>query len=62
MAYTLYSVRIVTGYGLDGRVSIPCRDISSSLLHIVQIGSGAHTASYPKGTGGSFLGDKAAGK
>jgi hypothetical protein len=29
--------------------------------HRVQNGSGAHAASYPMGTRGSFLGDKAAG-
>jgi hypothetical protein len=29
------------------------------LLHSVQTGSGAHPASYPMGTGGSFLGGKA---
>jgi hypothetical protein len=28
---------------------------------LVQTGSGAHPASYPMGTGGSFSGDKAAG-
>jgi len=28
--------------------------------HRVQTGSGAHVASYQTGTGGSFLGDKAA--
>jgi hypothetical protein len=28
---------------------------------VVQTGSGAHPACYPKGTGGSFLGGKAAG-
>jgi hypothetical protein len=32
-----------------------------SLLHVVQIGSGAHPASYPMGTGNSFPGGKAAG-
>jgi hypothetical protein len=32
-----------------------------SLLHVVQTGSGAHLASYPMGTGGSFLGGIAAG-
>jgi hypothetical protein len=31
-----------------------------SLLHVVQTGSGAHPASYPMGTGGSFGGGKAA--
>jgi hypothetical protein len=30
-------------------------------LHNVQTGSGAHPASYPLGTGGSFPGDKVAG-
>jgi hypothetical protein len=32
-----------------------------SLLHSVQTGSGAHTASCTMGTGGSFPGGKAAG-
>jgi hypothetical protein len=32
-----------------------------SLHHRVQNGSGAHPASYPMGTGGSFTGGKAAG-
>jgi hypothetical protein len=32
-----------------------------SLNHCVQTGSGAHPASYPMGTKGSFPGDKAAG-
>jgi hypothetical protein len=31
------------------------------LLHSVQTGSGAHLASYPMGTRGSFPGGKAAG-
>jgi hypothetical protein len=31
---------------------------SSSLLHVVQTGSGAHWASYPMGTGGCFPGGK----
>jgi hypothetical protein len=31
------------------------------LLHDVQTGSGAYTASYPMGTGGSFPGGKATG-
>jgi hypothetical protein len=29
------------------------------LQHRIQIGSGAHSASYPMGTGGSFPGGKA---
>jgi hypothetical protein len=53
---------IVSDYGLDDRV-IEVRsltgveDFSSSTC--VQTGSGAHPASYPMGTGGSFLGGKA---
>jgi hypothetical protein len=30
-------------------------------VHVVQTGSEVHPASYPTDTGGSFLGDKAAG-
>jgi hypothetical protein len=33
-----------------------------SLLHVVQTSPGAHPTSYPMGTGGSFPGDKAAGR
>jgi hypothetical protein len=33
-----------------------------SLLHSVQAGSGAHTASYPMGIGGSFTGGKRQGR
>jgi hypothetical protein len=33
-----------------------------SLHHRVQNGSGAHPASYPMGTGGSFTGDKVPGR
>jgi hypothetical protein len=46
-------VGIATGYGLDdwGRSSSPGR--VKNFLH-VQTGSGAHPASYPMGTGGSF--------
>jgi hypothetical protein len=46
----MYEVNIATDYGLDGR---------GSLLHSVQIRSGAHSASYPMGTGSSFLGENA---
>jgi hypothetical protein len=57
------AVGIATGYGLDDRgvgVRIPVgsRILSSSL---VQTGSGAHSSSYPVGTGGPFPGGKAAG-
>jgi hypothetical protein len=56
------SVSIVSDYGLDDR-AIEVRsptgagDFSSSPC--VQTGSGAHPASYPVGTGGSFPGSKA---
>jgi hypothetical protein len=52
------SVGIAMGYGLDGRVSIPGRDVS--LLHNGQTDFGTHPASYPIGTGGSFPGCKEA--
>jgi hypothetical protein len=57
------AVAITTGYGLDDRgagVRVPVGQ-EFSLLHVVQTGSGAHPASYPMGTGGSFLASKAAG-
>jgi hypothetical protein len=55
------SVTTVTGYGLDGSGSIPGRGERYFLLHGVQTGSEAHTASYPMGTGGSIPKVKAAG-
>jgi hypothetical protein len=53
---------IVSDYGLDDRaieIRSPtgAEDFSSSPY--VQTGSGAHPASYPMGTGGSFPGGKA---
>jgi hypothetical protein len=58
------SVGIALGYGLDYRgcrVRFLTGAGNFSLHHRVQNGSGAHPASYPMGTRGSFLGDKAAG-
>jgi hypothetical protein len=58
------SVGIALGYGLDdrgSRVPFSAGTENFSLHHRVQNGSGAHTASYPMGTGGSFPGGKAAG-
>jgi hypothetical protein len=57
-------VGIATGYGLDDRevgvrVSVGARNFS--LLHVVQIGSGAHPTSYPMGTGDSFPRGKGTG-
>jgi hypothetical protein len=58
------SVGIALGYGLDdrgSRVRFLAGAGNFSLHHRVQNGSGAHPASYPMGTRGSFPGDKAAG-
>jgi hypothetical protein len=57
------SFGIATGYGLDDRmrgVRFPVGAGNFSLHHRLQTGSGAHPASYPMGTGGSFPGSKAA--
>jgi hypothetical protein len=58
------SVGIALGYGLDGRgsrVRFPAGAGNSSLHHRVQNDCGAHPASYPMVTRGSFPGGKAAG-
>jgi hypothetical protein len=55
------SVGIALGYGLGSRVRFPAGAGNFSLHHRVQNGSGAHPASYPVDTGGSFPEDKAAG-
>jgi hypothetical protein len=52
---------IALGYGLDDRGSrmrFPAGAGKFSLHHRVQNGSGAHPASYPMGTRGSFPGVK----
>jgi hypothetical protein len=57
------SVGIVLGYRLDNpgsRVQFPAGAGNFSLHHFIQHGSGAHPASYPMGTRGSFPGGKAA--
>jgi hypothetical protein len=57
------SVGIALGYGpddRDSRVRFPAGAGNFSLHHRVQNGSGAHPASSPIGTRGSFLGGKAA--
>jgi hypothetical protein len=62
--FTDSSFGIAPGYGLDDRnprVRFSARAGNSSLNHRVQNGSGAHPASYPIGTRGSFPGDKTAG-
>jgi hypothetical protein len=58
------SVGIALGYRLDDQGSSVQFLVGAgnfSLHHHVQNGSGAHPASYPMGTRGSFLGGKAAG-
>jgi hypothetical protein len=58
------SVGIALGYGLDdrgSRVRFPTGAGNFSHHHRVQNGSGAHPASYPIGTRGTFSGEKAAG-
>jgi hypothetical protein len=58
------SVGIALGYGLDdrgSRVRFPAGAGDFSLHHRVQNSSGAHPASYPKVTRGSFPGGEAAG-
>jgi hypothetical protein len=55
---------IALGYGLDdlgSRVRFPAGAGNFSLHRRVQNGSGAHPASYPMGTRGSFPEGKAAG-
>jgi hypothetical protein len=54
------SVGIATGYGLEGRASVPGWGKRFSLLHVVQTDSGVHPASYPMGKGGSLPVCKAA--
>jgi hypothetical protein len=58
------SVGTALRYGLDyrgSRIRFPAGAGNFSLHHSVQNGSGAHAASYPVGTRGSFPGGKAAG-
>jgi hypothetical protein len=58
------SVGIVLGYGLDdwgSGVQIPAGARNFSLHHHIPNGSGAHPASYPMGTKGSYPGGEAAG-
>jgi hypothetical protein len=58
------SVGIALGYGLDNRgsnVRFPAGTGNFYLHHRAQNGSGAHPASYPMVTRGSFPGGKAGG-
>jgi hypothetical protein len=57
------AVDIATGYGLDDLgLDFESRSgVDVALLHVVQTGSGTQSDSYLMGTGGYFLGSKAAG-
>jgi hypothetical protein len=57
-------VSMATSYGLDDRGSeFESRyGQESSLLHVVQTGSGVHPTFYPMDTGGSFPGVKRPGR
>jgi hypothetical protein len=58
------SVGIALSYKLHdrgSRVRFPAGTGNFSLYHRIQNGSGAHSASHPMGTRGSFPGGKAAG-
>jgi hypothetical protein len=60
----IVAVGMALSYGLDdwgSRVRFPAGAANFSLHHRVQNGYGAHPASYPMGTKGSFPGGKAAG-
>jgi hypothetical protein len=48
------------GYGLDEFGSVPSKGNGGifSLCHCIQISSGFHPASYPRGNGGSFPGER----
>jgi hypothetical protein len=49
-----------TGWTVKGSQFESQYEEEYSLLHVVQIGPGAHSASYPEGIWGSFAGVKAA--
>jgi hypothetical protein len=60
----IYRIVNELGYGLkdrSSRVRFPAGAGNFSLHNCVQNDSGAHPASYPRGTRGSFPGSKAAG-
>jgi hypothetical protein len=61
---TTGDLNTILGYELDdrgSRVRFPAEAGNFSLHHNILNGFGAHPASYPMGTSGSFPGSKAAG-
>jgi hypothetical protein len=48
------SIYIATGYGLEYQGLISDRGLLFIILYGIQIGFGAHSTSYPMGTGSSF--------
>jgi hypothetical protein len=58
-----WTMKMLSGYVLNDPgvgVRVPVGQ-EFSVLHVVQTGSGAHPASYPMGTGGTFPEGKAIG-
>jgi hypothetical protein len=55
------AVGITTGWTTEGSEFEYRLSQKSSFFHVVQTKSGAHPASYPMGTGGSFLREKQPG-
>jgi hypothetical protein len=53
--------RLATGWTTEGSEFESWYGQQFSLLHVIQTGSRFRQTSYPMGTGGSFLGGKAAG-
>jgi hypothetical protein len=47
---------VASKFSREKRNKVPTGERDFSLLHSVQIGSGAHITSYPMGTVGSFPG------
>jgi hypothetical protein len=59
--YCILKLGVAIATGWTALVRFPAV-LDLSLLHSVQTGSGAHPASYPMGTGGSFPGCKEVGE
>jgi hypothetical protein len=62
IAYIYISVGIATGYGLDGRDSIPAISNRASLVHNAETDAGSGTVCYAMGTEVVFPGSKRRGR